>query len=143
MPVRAFREAVELRDMTAVEKTLAADVTFFSPVMVRPYRGRTKVAAFLRVLSEVLQEFRYTQELWNDSRDEGGRTHVLLFDARVEHKPLQGVDVLEYDAAGLVTSLVVMVRPLPAAMTLARTVGARMEQDTPAAGGPAGAARPR
>ncbi len=49
-------------------------------------------------------------------------------------KEVQGLDWLRFGDTGLVTGLTVMVRPLPAAMTLARVVGRRMEE---AAGGPA------
>lgn len=130
MDSNAFRRAVEALDMTALERTLAPDVTFFSPVMVHPHRGRDKVVAFLRVLSEVLEDFRYTHELRGEALDGGGRTQGLIFAAGVGGKSLQGLDLLTYDAAGLATDLTVMVRPLPAAMTLARTVGARLEEST-------------
>jgi hypothetical protein len=128
MHSNAFRRAVEALDMTALERTLAPDATFFSPVMVHPYSGREKVVAFLRVLSEVLEDLRYTHELRGEALDGGGHTHGLVFAARVGEKSLQGLDLLTYDTAGLVTDLTVMVRPLPAAMTLARTVGARIEE---------------
>ncbi len=42
-------------------------------------------------------------------------------------KAVQGLDLLSFGGTGLVTGLTVMVRPLPAAMTLARAVGRRME----------------
>ncbi|GAB2875284.1 nuclear transport factor 2 family protein [Streptomyces mayteni] len=130
MDSNAFRKALEARDMTALERTLAPDATFFSPVMVHPYRGREKLVAFLSVLSEVFEDFRYTHELRGEALALDEHAAGLVFTARVGGKRLQGIDLLTFDAAGLVTDLTVMVRPLPAAMTLARVVGARVEEAT-------------
>lgn len=133
MASNAFRTAIESLDIKALEQLLAPDVRFHSPVMVHPYQGRHEVASFIGNLSEVFQDFRYTHELSDDAPGPGEYTQALFFAARIGRKPLQGVDLLTYDASGLVADLTVMVRPLPAAMTLARTVGARVE-----AGGEAG-----
>ncbi|MGP3971439.1 nuclear transport factor 2 family protein [Streptomyces sp. 6N223] len=90
MESNTFRKAVEALDMAALERTLAPDATFFSPVMVHPYRGREKVVAFLRILSTVFEDFRYTHELRGEVLDGGGRTHGLVVAARVGEKPSRG-----------------------------------------------------
>lgn len=128
----AFRRAVEAKDLAALTSTLAPDVTFHSPVMPKPYQGLDQVTALLRVLLEVFEDFCYTDELIDtahaggpgDPAPAGGApTRALIFRTRVMGKPLQGLDLVEFDDAGRVISLTVMVRPLPAAMTLARAVG--------------------
>lgn len=127
-----FRAAVEAKDLAAITGALDPGVEFHSPVMVKPYRGRDSVAALLGVLLEVFEDFRYTDELVSPARDgEGeasGRAQALIFSARVAGKAVQGLDLLRFGDTGLVTGLTVMVRPLPAAMTLARVVGRRMEE---------------
>ncbi|WUH97617.1 nuclear transport factor 2 family protein [Spirillospora sp. NBC_00431] len=137
-----FREAVEAKDLAAITSALDPGIEFHSPVMVKPYLGRDPVAALLGVLLEVFEDFRYTDELVSSGSigvppDEGGEASAvpalaLIFTARVAGKAVQGLDLLRFGDTGLVTGLTVMVRPLPAAMTLARVVGRRME----AAGGP-------
>src|SRR5690606_5641077 len=78
------------------------------------------------VLLEVFEDFRYTDELVGAGRPDAP-SQALIFDARVMGKSVQGLDLLRFGDDGLVTGLTVMVRPLPAAMTLARAVGRRME----------------
>ncbi|MEV4677045.1 MULTISPECIES: nuclear transport factor 2 family protein [Actinomadura] len=130
-----FRTAVEAKDLAAVTRALDPGIEFRSPVMVRPYRGRDAVTALIAVLFEVFEDFRYLDDLVSRVPDgPGPPAQALIFDARVLGKEVQGLDWLRFGDTGLVTGLTVMVRPLPAAMTLARVVGRRMEE---AAGGPA------
>ncbi|WP_218004914.1 nuclear transport factor 2 family protein [Actinomadura macra] len=124
-----FRHAVESKDLAAITRTLDPDIEFHSPVMVKPYHGRDAVAALLQVLLEVFEDFRYTDDLV--SREGGPPAQALVFSARVMGKSLQGLDLVRFGEEGLVAGLTVMVRPLPAAMTLARAVGRRMEEPGP------------
>lgn len=126
----AFRRAVESKDLAALTRSLAPDVTFHSPVMPAPYRGKAAVTALLRVLLEILDDFHYTHELIDVDAHAGDRAtaRALIFRARVMGKSLEGLDLVEFDETGLITGLTVMVRPLPAAMTLARAVGRRAEE---------------
>ncbi|WP_433467122.1 nuclear transport factor 2 family protein [Spirillospora sp. CA-128828] len=136
-----FRSAVEAKDLAAITGALDPGIEFHSPVMVKPYLGRDAVAALLGVLLEVFEDFRYTDELAgvpsNGTNGAGPPAQALIFSARVLGKAVQGLDLLRFGESGLVTGLTVMVRPLPAAMTLARVVGRRME-DAGEAGGPSG-----
>lgn len=121
-----FRKAVEAKDLSAITSALDPDIEFHSPVMVKPYHGRDSVAALLGVLLEVFEDFHYTDELVGAGPAEPP-VQALIFRARVMGKAVQGLDLLRFGDGGLVTALTVMVRPLPAAMTLARVVGRRME----------------
>jgi FAD/FMN-containing dehydrogenase len=125
-----FRSAVEAKDLAAITGALDPGIEFRSPVMVKPYLGRDTVAALLGVLLEVFEEFTYTDELvsvLSGGNGGGPPAQALIFHARVLGKDVQGLDLLSFGDTGLVTGLTVMVRPLPAAMTLARVVGRRME----------------
>ncbi|GAA0276556.1 nuclear transport factor 2 family protein [Actinomadura nitritigenes] len=121
-----FRAAVEAKDLAAITRALDPGIEFHSPVMVKPYQGRDAVTALLRVLLEVFEDFRYTDELAGTDPARAP-SQALVFSARVMGKAVQGLDLLRFGETGLVTGLTVMVRPLPAAMTLARVVGRRME----------------
>ncbi|MEU6225558.1 nuclear transport factor 2 family protein [Streptomyces sp. NPDC047042] len=122
--MRAFREAVDARDLDAVEALLAEDIVFTSPVVFRPYTGKAITASILRAVIRVFEDFRYEREIGApDSRD-----HALVFRARVGGRELQGCDFLHLDENGLIDELTVMVRPLSAAQELAAAMGAQFEQ---------------
>ena len=115
-----FRAAVEARDPAAMEAALHPDVRFRSPVVFKPYEGRDTVMFLLRHVLEVLEDFRYVDEL------AGAGTHGLVFEARVGERTVQGWDYLHTDADGLVTELVVMIRPLSGLQAVAEAMGARL-----------------
>ena len=117
-----FREAIEARDMNAVDALLADDVVFISPVAFKPYAGKAITAAILRAVAEVFQDFHYVREL------QTGRDHALVFEATVEGLAITGCDFLRFDDDGRIAELMVMVRPLRAAEALARQMGARFDQ---------------
>jgi hypothetical protein len=118
-----FRRAVEARDLQAMEAALHPGVTFRSPVVFKPYEGREAVLRLLGHVVEVLEDFRYTDELAGDG------VHGLVFEARAGRKSLQGWDFLRTDADGLVTELVVMIRPLSGLIAVAEAMGARLASD--------------
>jgi hypothetical protein len=115
-----FREAVEARDITAMEAALHPDIVFRSPAVFKPYEGRDTVITLLGHVLEVFEDFRYTGELSGDG------THGLVFEARVGEKQLQGWDCLTLDGDGLVTELVVMIRPLSGLIAVAEAMSARL-----------------
>ncbi len=119
-----FREAVEAREMAAVEAMLADDVVFRSPVAFKPYPGKAITAAILRAVVEVFEEFRYVREIG----DADGRDHALVFEAKVDGLAITGCDFLRYDEAGKIADFMVMVRPLRAAEALAARMAERFEQ---------------
>lgn len=116
-----FRRAVESGDPAAIAATLAEDVEFLSPVVFRPYRGRAVVGNLLRAAVAVFQDFRYREEL------RGDRSSALIFEARVGDKQVEGIDLLEVNAEGLVSKLTVFVRPLQATMALADAMRRQLE----------------
>lgn len=122
--MRAFREAVEARDMDAVEALLAEDVVFTSPVAFKPYEGKALTAAILRGVLRVFEDFRYERELSGAD----GRDHALVFTTRVDGRELTGCDFLHVNEAGLIDRFMVMVRPLSGAQALAAAMGAQFER---------------
>lgn len=116
----AFRAAVESRDLARMEAALAPDVVFRSPAVFKPYEGRAAVMHLLGTVIQVFEDFEYTDEL------EGDGTHALVFRARVGDRWVEGLDHLTLDADGLVTQLVVMVRPLSGLTALAEAMAQRL-----------------
>jgi len=118
--MQRFRNAVEAQDADALVASLAEDVVFNSPVVFRTYQGRAEVGALLRAVLRVLQDFRYVDELRSE------RQTALVFKARVGDRELDGIDLAEVDANGLVSKLVVFVRPMSAAQALAQAMQAAL-----------------
>ena len=118
-----FRDAVEARDLAAMEAVLAPGVSFRSPAVFKPYEGREAVMRLLGHVVEVLEDFRYTGELAGDGQ------HCLVFEARVGERDVQGIDLLDLDADGRVTTLTVMIRPLTGLVAVAEAMGARLAAD--------------
>lgn len=117
-----FREAVERRDLAAIEDLLADDVVFRSPVVFKPYPGKAITQAILRAVIEVFEDFHYVRDI----RD--GDEHVLVFEAKVDGLTLTGCDILQYDADGRIKDFMVMVRPLNGATALAERMKARFPE---------------
>lgn len=124
LSMHPFRQAVEARDVAAVEALLAEDVVLNSPVAYRPYAGKALVLAILRGAARVFEDFQYVREITGAD----GRDHVLVFRANIGAKQVQGCDILHLDDDGLVDELTVMVRPLLGAKALAEAMEAQFEQ---------------
>jgi SnoaL-like domain len=115
-----FRAAVEARDHAAMVDLLAPDVILNSPVTFQPFEGREAVAALLAALLEILEDFRYTDEL------EGEAAHGLVFRAHVGDRQLEGLDLLRHDEQGRIADFTVMVRPLSGLQAVREAVAQRL-----------------
>jgi hypothetical protein len=98
------------------------DAILHSPVSFKPFEGRDAISQLLRILMEVFDEFRYTDEL---SSADGGSVG-LVFRARVGTREVEGLDLLRFDEQGKVRELTVMVRPRSALEALFAAVGSRL-----------------
>ena len=116
-----FRQAAESKDFSAIDELFAEDVVFNSPVVYKPYEGRDAVAMLLGAVAQVFEDFRYTDHV------ETGDTAVLVFEARVGDRELNGVDVLRFDADDRVAEMMVMVRPMSGVHALAEAMQAKLE----------------
>ncbi|MGU3292334.1 nuclear transport factor 2 family protein [Williamsia sp. M5A3_1d] len=111
--MQAFRDAVEAADVDAMERLLADDVVFRSPVAFKPYSGRAMTAGILRAVFRVFEDFRYVRQV------DDGDDHVLIFEAEIDGRSVHGCDILHTNSDGLIEEFTVMVRPLSAANALA------------------------
>ena len=117
----AFRAAAEAKDFGAAENLLAADVTFRSPVVFKPYEGRDQVQLILSAVVQVFEDFRYIEQV------EAGDVAVLQFETRVGNRQLQGVDILKFADDGTIIELTVMVRPMSGMHALAEAMQKMLE----------------
>lgn len=117
----AFRRAAETKDFAAAGELFAEDVVFRSPVVFKPYEGREALLVLLGAVVRVFEDFRYVEQV------EEGNTAVLVFEARVDDRDVQGVDILRFGPDGRVRELIVMVRPMSGMHALAERMRALLE----------------
>jgi hypothetical protein len=87
--------------------------------------GRDRVGPILAAaFGKVYRDFEYTIVVVGAART------VLLFTARVGEHLMEGAQVLGFDADDLVSELVVMVRPAPAAIALGQAILAALGLDS-------------
>jgi len=101
-----FRTAIESKDLDTIGASMAPGVTFRSPAVYKPYEGRDATLFVLAGVLQVFEDFRYVATVTE------GPLEVLRFQARVGDRDIDGVDIVTYDDAGLITELTVMIRPL-------------------------------
>jgi len=114
----AFRAAAEAKDFSQLDELFADDAAFRSPVVYSPYQGREAIKVLLGAVMKVFEDFRYTAQV------ENGENAVLMFEARVGDREVQGVDILRFGDDGRVAEMTVMVRPMSGMHALAE----RMQQ---------------
>lgn len=103
---------------------LAEDVTFLSPVVHTPQRGREITTAYLLAAEQVLgnEHFRYVREI------DGGDTAVLEFTTVIDGIEINGIDMITWNDEGKIIEFKVMVRPLKAINTVHAAMGKMLMQ---------------
>jgi SnoaL-like domain len=123
-PIDAWHEFVHSRDVGLLEKLLADDVVFHSPVVHTPQRGRAITLLYLRGAMQVLgtPTFRYEREI------RGERDALLEFVTEIDGITINGVDLIRWDDAGRIVDFKVLVRPLKAINVLHQKMGELLAQ---------------
>jgi hypothetical protein len=117
-----FRAAAEAKDFSAIDDLFTEDVVFRSPVVFKPYEGREAVAMLLGAVSQVFEDFRYTDQV------ETGDAAALAFSARAGDRELDGIDFLHFDGDGRINRMEVFVRPLSGIQALAEGMQRKLEE---------------
>ncbi len=117
-----FRAAAESKDFSAIDELFAEDVVFRSPVVFKQYEGRDAVAMLLGAVSQVFEDFRYTDQV------ETGDAAALAFSARVGDRELDGIDFLNFDSEGRISEMAVYVRPMSGVHALAEAMKRKLEE---------------
>jgi hypothetical protein len=113
---------VEGKDLGAVGAILHPEAAFRSPMAYKPYHSADAVALVLRTVMTVFEDFAYHRQAVTSD----GRSVVLEFSARVGDKNLKGVDLIQFDADGLIVDFEVMIRPMSGLQALGAEMGARL-----------------
>jgi hypothetical protein len=120
--LQPLRAAMEARDVAGVVDAFAPDAVFRSPLTSRlVFTGREQIATLTRVVLDVLQGLRYTDEAC--LADIG----FLAWTARVGgSQEIAGVDQARLGPDGKIRELTVYFRPLPSAALALRLIGSKL-----------------
>ena len=122
--IQAWHDLVRSRDMAALQRILADDVVFHSPVVHTPQRGKAITYQYLMGAMHVLNNasFRYEREIV------GPHDAVLEFATEIDGILINGIDLIRWNDAGQIVDFKVMVRPLKAVNLLHQKMGAMLER---------------
>jgi SnoaL-like domain len=109
-PIDAWHAIASGRNPRALAQLLADEVVFHSPVVHTPQRGRAVATQYLSAALMILgnDSFRYVREIRSE------RDALLEFELELAGVQVNGVDLIRWNDAGLITDFKVMVRPLKA-----------------------------
>jgi hypothetical protein len=106
-PLQTWHAVVRTRDPALLDGLLADDVEFRSPAVYAPQQGKAVTTWYLTCALTVLgPTLRYLAQ-WHDHT-----SAVLEFEAELDGRYVQGVDMLRWNAEGKLVSFTVMVRPM-------------------------------
>jgi hypothetical protein len=122
--IRDWHELATSRNAAGLDRLLADDVVFISPVVHTPQVGKAITTAYLTAALAVLNNgaFRYLNE-WI-----GERSAVLEFETVIDGITLNGIDMITWNGEDRITEFKVMVRPLKAINLLHQLMGAKLIQ---------------
>jgi hypothetical protein len=118
----AWHRMIASGDLTGLPALLHPAATFRSPMAFKPYPSAKAVNLILTTVFGVFEDFAYHRELASDD----GLSVVLEFSARVGEKQLKGIDLIRFDANGLIVDFEVMIRPLSGLQALGEQMGQRI-----------------
>jgi len=122
MTAHPFQVAMERQDDAAYAGLLAPGVVLHSPVLHPPFVGRDTVAPLLGVLRACFSAPVYTDAL------RAADTLGLVFRAEIAGLQAEGMQLLRFDADGLIDDITGMLRPIRASMALSEAMGPKIER---------------
>jgi hypothetical protein len=110
--LQPFLDALHRHDLEAVAAAMADDVVLKSPIVVEPFRGKERVLFVLGHLLKVVDEFNAIEIL------EGPEHFAVFLEIRADSIRVEGMDFIRLNATGLVQSMTITWRPLPAVVAV-------------------------
>jgi hypothetical protein len=123
-----WHDMVARKDMSGLGAIVHPEATFRSPMAFKPYHSAQAVVLIISTVMTVFEDFAYHRTLVS----EDGLSVVLEFSARVGERSLKGIDLVAFDADGLIVDFEVMVRPFNGLQALGEQMGARLAALLPA-----------
>ena len=111
------------RDVEGLYNLLDEDAVFHSPVVHTPQIGKAITGKYLSAAFDVFfnESFTYVREVHGESQT------ILEFEVEIQGVKVNGVDMISWNDAGLITEFKVMVRPLKAVSIIHQNMGAMLQ----------------
>lgn len=118
-PIARWHAYTDTPTPAGLNALLHDDVTFHSPVVHTPQRGKQITSAYLWAANSTLgnDSFKYLREVVD------GPHAVLEFQTEMDGIAVNGIDMITFDEDGLITDFKVMIRPLKAVNMVHRQMG--------------------
>jgi deoxyinosine 3'endonuclease (endonuclease V) len=122
-PLDTWHRMVRTNDATDLATLVAEDAVFHSPVVHSPQRGRKLTVMYLSAAFQVFfnPTFRYVREIVGTS------DAMLEFETEIDSILVNGVDIITWNDAGLITEFKVMIRPLKGVDVVHRKMGEMLQ----------------
>ena len=111
------------RDVEGLYNLLDEDAVFHSPVVHTPQIGKAITGKYLSAAFDVFfnESFTYVRKVHGESQA------ILEFEVEIQGVKVNGVDMISWNDAGLITEFKVMVRPLKAVSIIHQNMGAMLQ----------------
>ena len=108
--IHKWHEVVGSDDLNLLDKIIAEDAVFSSPVVFTPMEGKEITMMYLHAAGNSfnMEKFKYTREIHD------GMNSVLEFETYIDDISVNGVDMIEWNEDGKITNFKVMIRPFKA-----------------------------
>ena len=118
-----WHQVAKDRDVKGLYNLLAEDAVFHSPVVHTPQVGKSITGKYLSAAFEVFfnESFTYVREV------HGEGNAILEFEVEIQGVKVNGVDMISWNEAGLITEYKVMVRPIKAVSMIHQNMGAMLQ----------------
>ena len=105
-----WHKIIETKDTNLLLDILDDDVTFHSPVVHTPQKGKKITYLYLSAALQVFLsgDFRYIREVTNE------RETFLEFEVEIDGILINGIDMISWSSEGKIIDFKVMIRPLKA-----------------------------
>lgn len=123
--IERWHDIVRSRDAASLHTLLSDDVIFESPVVHTPQNGKAVATKYLGAAMQVLNNgtFIYLNEWY------GPHSAVLEFQSTCDGILINGVDMITWNEAGLITRFKVMIRPLKAINKIHEMMGQLLQRE--------------
>jgi hypothetical protein len=122
--LETWHNIVRTRDASGLDKLLADDVVFYSPVVHTPQVGKAITTMYLTAAVHVFgnESFKYVREIV------GERDAVLEFETEIDGIVINGVDMIKWNENGQIIEFKVMIRPLKAVNLIHQKMGEMLKR---------------
>ena len=124
--VAVWHQVAKNRDIEGLYDLLDENAVFHSPVVHSPQVGKQITGKYLSAAFTVClnDSFTYVREV------HGQGQAVLEFEVELEGILVNGVDMIRWNDAGLITEFKVMIRPLKAVSLIHQNMAAMLQAQT-------------